>query len=171
VSPLLAWAETRHLWFLVLLPLIPLIAGVLRRATRRPLPSFIALLAAFAVYLGLFWFLFFGPFVELARPMTFPMTWRMGEPSESTTGQAHVVLTFRDYPGHIVGISSDAVASYFRGLGSETVDVTFEVTTTWGSTQGTRIIRIGGLTSGWVEEYGGSEVHSGGPPLGPSPFP
>lgn len=130
------------------------------------------LMRVVAIFSGLFWFLFFGPFVEVSRPMTFAMTWRIvDDVGWSATKQAHVVFTFRDYPGHIEAISSDDVASYLRGLGSETVDVTFEVTTILGSTRGTRIIGVGGFESGWVEEISGSEWHSGSPPLGPSPFP
>jgi hypothetical protein len=124
------------------------------------------LLIGLVAYVSLFWFVFYGPFVGVDRSMTFPMSWRMGEPGFQGSKQAHVILEFRDYPGHRIGIFSDDVASYLRRLGSEKVDVTFDVTTDWGKTRGFHEIKIGGFTS-WRDEGGYYQV--GGP--GPSPFP
>jgi hypothetical protein len=100
-----------------------------------------------------FWFVFYGPYVGVDQFMTFPMSWRIGEPGFQGSKQEHVILSFRDYPGHQVGIYSDDVAAYLRGLGSDTVDVTFEVTTDWGHTRGFREVRIGDLRS-WRAEGG-----------------
>ena len=169
MPPLLAWGvDTRPFLFLIGLLLVTLIGWGVRRfgppRVRRP----IALLIGLVAYVSLFWFIFYGPFVGVDRSMTFSMTWRLGEPGFQASKQAHVILEFRDYPGHRLGIFSDDVASYLRRLGSDTVDVTFDVTTDWGHTRGFHEIRIGDLTS-WRAEGGYSGV--GGQNFGPSPWP
>jgi hypothetical protein len=169
---LLAWGvDFRPFLFLIGLPLVALIACSIRWFAPRPVRWIAALLSVLSIYSAVFWFVFYGPFVGVEQNMTFPMTWRMGEPGYQASKQAHVLLQFRDYPDHHVGIFSDDVAHYLRGLGSDVVDVTFEVTTDWGRTRGFREVRIGNLTSWRSEgEYAGCIGSVGQAPRS-SPFP
>jgi hypothetical protein len=165
----LAWGvDSRPVLFPIGLLLVALIGWGVRRFGPPPVRRPTAMLVGLMAYVSLFWFIFYGPYVGVERSMTFPMTWRLGEPGFQASKQAHVILEFRDYPGHHIGIFSDDVANYLRRLGSDTVDVTFVVMTTWGRTNGFREVRIGDLAS-WRAEGGYSRVD--GLKHGPSPWP
>ena len=171
---LLAWVDTRPLFFLIGLPLAALVALGLRRLAKSRVRWGLAVPMTVVIYLLAYWFIFAGPFIGVERLVTSPMTWRMGETGYEGSKQGHVILSFRDDPGHRVGTSSDDLARYLRGLGSDSVDVTFEVTTDWGCTRCFRIVRIAGLES-WRWEDGREGFYgwsgSGNQSPGPSPFP
>ncbi len=158
---LFAFFDIRPLIFLFGLVLVPLFALGFKSLPSPSIRWRSAWPLGFATYLFLFWLIFVA-FVGVERSRTFPMKWRMGEPGFQGSHQAHVYLEFRDFPSDHVGIFSDELARYLRGLGTDTVDVTFEVTTDWGHTRAFRETRIGDLTD-WESEggYAGSGSSNG----------
>ena len=83
------------------------------------------------------------------RIVTFEMVWSvLSEPD-------HVVLDFAEFPNHYVSIESVELRSYLESLGSDRVEVKFEVTTRLGCVERLRSLRIG-ERSDWQKEWGGS---------------
>ena len=106
---------------------------------------------------AVFFFIFFGPFVDVKRNKTFEMNWELGEPVKEYPGDTHVILTFTRYPNHFTGYYSSELADYLKSKGKKTVDVTFEVTSDFGKMRGYREVRFGDhvLKRAPANSYGG----------------
>ena len=91
-----------------------------------------------------------------SQAIEYEMTWRYGEPANKWPETRHVLLSFVDYPNHRVGIYSKDLGQYLEHLNTETVAVTFEVSTRFGCFSGYSVVKIGELQH-WNSEfsYGG----------------
>jgi predicted membrane protein len=75
---------------------------------------------------------------------THAMTWE-NKGKNNNTVESEIVFEFVDFTGNYEGIFSDRIASYLEKLQSQRIDITFEVSRTFGCWNGYRMIQIGDI--------------------------
>jgi hypothetical protein len=163
-----AYIDVRPICFVIGLPIALLVGALIGQFALRQKTGAVIVLSGL-IYTAIFWFALCGPFVDVERQLTFPMTWKIEPPGLEGRKESTVILTFRDFPNHFVGVASDEVASYLRHRDLSVVDVTFAVTTDWGHTRGFHEVRIGELAR-WSSVGGFAGTSSIGNNA-PSPWP
>src|SRR5207244_1066660 len=122
------------------------------------------------IAVSLIWWGVFAVGTGVEERISVPMTWEINPKlnPHPHAKQAHVVLYFKRNPNKHIGVYSDEVAKYLRGLPSNEVNVDFDVIKDFGRVRAFHEVRIGELT-GWSETgYGYAGVSSSD---GPSPWP
>jgi hypothetical protein len=84
-------------------------------------------------------------FTGVKRDVGFNMTWEYGEPFAACPGTPHVILRFRDYPNHAIGIHSRDLGDYLETLPDHNVHVIIEVTRDFWWTRGIHEVQVGEL--------------------------
>ena len=91
--------------------------------------------------------------VDVQRMVTFPMTWTFEEPSQEWPKSKHIVLRFKDFPNHKVGIYSQDLGKYLDSQETKYVDVTFRTKWDFGQFRSYYQIKIGDLEN-WQSDWG-----------------
>jgi hypothetical protein len=144
--------DLRPILFLAALPVLLILAWVIRRLKYPDKPYAPIFGAAFLTFIILFWLFLAGPFVGKTTYRTFPMNWSIEtqsvEESTAFAGETNVALNFVADPNQGVGYYSSEIADYLRKNGRNPVDVTFEITSDYGKVRGFDAMRIDNLILG-----------------------
>jgi len=132
-------------WFI---PVVVLVGAVVvwavtageRRIGPRRTVEVVALLSYLLATAALFWAL-----TSNVSHRTFTVTWHdLGK--ANFTGESEIFLEFSGFPGHGVGMYSNALRDHLIGSGAPTTTVEFQMTSDNGCLRGFREVRIGRLT-------------------------
>ena len=122
---------------------------------------------SFCAYVGLFTFFLteIGPVVGQRDTREFIMPWKLGKEEYSSFDQPHIVLEYKDFPGHRIGHYSQELLDHLEAQGTNEIEVIFSTVSDYGSVRGYSAESIAGLRE-WSSEfsYGGT---SGSPTSSP----
>ena len=102
---------------------------------------------------------------DVKHRVSYQMIWRYSDPSTEASSSRHIILTFADYPHHFIEMDSPDVGSYLKSVGTDRVEVIFEITCDFGRVRSYTAVQIGELTN-WRSHSGSG----GGYPHTPSPW-
>lgn len=91
-------------------------------------------------------------FAGVEKTVSHEMRWVSGQ-GKNARGQREILLIFVKYPYYYERFFSEDLARYLDSLGSETVPVTFKVTSDFGKVRGISVRHVGewpGGSKGWV---------------------
>ena len=122
---------------------------------------------SFCLYTALFTFFLteIGPFIGQRNTREFMMTWKLVEEENSNYDQPHVMLEYKDFPGHRIGHYSQELLDHLEAQGTDEIKAVFSTVADYGKVRGYSALSIAGLRQ-WSEEwsYGGT---SGSPIASP----
>lgn len=133
-------------WFIPLVVIAGAVAawvvtGSERRASvNRIVVGVVALLSYLLTTMALFWAL-----TDQVSYRTLAVTWH-DQGKANHTAESEIFLEFSDFPGHGVGMYSNALRDYLAAGGARTTTVEFEVTSDNWCLRGFHEVRIGSLT-------------------------
>ena len=163
---ILAWVDVRPFLFVLGIPVIILLTflgcALVKSKVRRFKVSIITLI----LYVILFGFFFYGPFIGQTRTREYMMSWEIKSPHErAETKGPEVIFYFMEFPEHYIGYHSSDLADHIKKNGTEEVKVLIEITSDYGKVRGYSVLEIAGAKS-WSKElsYGGN---SGSPQRSP----
>ena len=109
---------------------------------------------SFCVYVALFTFFLtkIGPFIGQRDTREFIMTWKLSEEENANYDQPHVVLQYKDFPGHRIGHYSQELFDHLKAQGTNEIKVIFSTVSDYENVRGYSAESIAGLRE-WSSEW------------------
>ena len=160
---ILAWIDLRPFLFVLGIPVIILLTFLgcflVKSKGRRFKSSIITL----TLYVLLFGFFFYGPFIGQTKTREYMMSWKIKSPQldgEANEGAnikvPEVIFSFIEFPEHFIGYHSSELADHLKKNAKEEVKALIEITSDYGNVRGYSVLEIAGVKS-WpnVGSYSG----------------
>jgi len=163
---ILAWIDIRPFLFVLGIPVIILLTflgcALVKSKVRKLKVSIITLI----LYVLLFGFFFYGPFIGQTRTREYMMSWKIKSANEGVEKKVpEVIFSFIEFPEYFIGYHSRELADHLKKNSKEEIKALIEITSDYGKVRGYSVLEIAGAKS-WPNEgsFGGG---SGSPQRSP----
>jgi hypothetical protein len=160
---ILAWVDIRPFLFVLGIPVIILLTflgcAIVKSRVRRLKASIITL----TLYVLLFAFFLYGPFIGQTKTREYMMSWEIKSPQLHRETQVtqlkvpEVIFSFIEFPEYFIGYHSSELADHLKRNDKKEVKALIEITSDYGKVRGYSVLEIAGEKS-WLNEwsYGGT---------------
>ncbi|MDB4737857.1 hypothetical protein OAF75_03365 [Verrucomicrobiales bacterium] len=169
---ILAWIDTRPFLFVLGIPIVILLTFLGCAIVKSRVRRWKASAGTLILYVLLFAFFLYGPFIGQTKTREYMMSWEIkpphlhGEANQGTQIKVpEVIFSFIEFPEHFIGYHSIELADHLKTNGKDEVKALIEITSDYGKVRGYSVLEIVGAKS-WPNEgiFGGS---SGSPQRSP----
>ena len=169
---ILAWVDIRPFLFVLGIPIVILLTFLGCAIVKSRVRRWKASTGTLTLYVLLFAFFLYGPFIGQTKTREYMMSWEIkspqlhGEANQGTQINApEVIFSFIEFPEHFIGYHSHELAGHLKKNGKEEIKALIEITSDYGKVRGYSVLEIAGAKS-WPNEwsFGGS---SGSPQRSP----
>tara|TARA_B110000438_G_scaffold169098_1_gene161580 strand:+ start:229 stop:747 length:519 start_codon:yes stop_codon:yes gene_type:complete len=167
-----AYIDTRPFLFVLGIPIVILLTFLGCAIVKSRVRRWKASAGTLILYVLLFAFFLYGPFIGQTKTREYMMSWEIkpphlhGEANQGTQIKVpEVIFSFIEFPEHFIGYHSIELADHLKTNGKDEVKALIEITSDYGKVRGYSVLEIVGAKS-WPNEgiFGGS---SGSPQRSP----
>tara|TARA_B110000014_G_C20118926_1_gene592028 strand:- start:62 stop:580 length:519 start_codon:yes stop_codon:yes gene_type:complete len=167
-----AYIDTRPFLFVLGIPIVILLTFLGCAIVKSRVRRWKASAGTLILYVLLFAFFLYGPFIGQTKTREYMMSWEIkpphlhGEANQGTQIKVpEVIFSFIEFPEHFIGYHSIELADHLKTNGKDEVKALIEITSDYGKVRGYNVLEIVGAKS-WPNEgiFGGS---SGSPQRSP----